>query len=377
MQILMEIPFGIVIADAEGIIQNTNEKFRKLFFEANNPLEGQHLDSLFTVSSKQKFADFLSDLRNEDLSENQLSNQLFEIADDQKKQWPMELGVFYSEEFDKQLLIGILESQTYSLDHREKLKKQVELKNKLKDELEQETELNDMKSRFLSIASHEFRTPLAGILSSLNLINRYLTADEQNWNKHKNKAKISNHLKKIDESVKNLTAILNKFLSLGNIEKGEIPVKFVKIDLVKVLKDHATQFQNLTKKGQTIHYQHQGKPGPIFQDRYLLKNILNNLLSNAIKFSPENSEIYLKSIFSGDEIKIEIRDKGIGIPVADQKRIFRRFFRAKNALSYQEGTGLGLNIVKQYVELMGGTIEFESEENNGTTFEINLPNQIK
>jgi hypothetical protein len=246
---------------------------------------------------------------------------------------------------------------------------------KKKASKEQENELFEMKTRFLSIASHEFRTPLAGILSSLNLINRYLEADQQAWLKFKNKEKVENHLSKINESVKNLTTILSKFLALGNIEKGDIPVKFTSFDLKKTIESQRSQFQQISKPGQKILYHHKGKETSVFLDKYLLKNIMNNLFSNAIKFSHENAEIQLRSELQGDTIKIEISDNGIGIPEEDQNKIFSRFHRAGNALSFQEGTGLGLSIVKNYVGLMNGSITFESKLNRGTTFYITLPNR--
>jgi signal transduction histidine kinase len=95
---------------------------------------------------------------------------------------------------------------------------------------------------------------------------------------------------------------------------------------------------------------------------------MNNLLSNAIKFSPENTEIKIISEITGNSLQIEISDQGIGIPAKDQKKVFRRFFRASNALINEEGTGLGLNIVQKYTELMSGNISFKSTENSGSTF---------
>lgn len=238
---------------------------------------------------------------------------------------------------------------------------------------EQEFELSALKTNFLSIASHEFKTPLAGILSSLNLINRYLDADHQAWCRFRNKEKVENHLNKINESVKNLNTILDKFLALGNIEKGEIPVSYIHFNLKKFLNTQRSQFQQTAKPGQKINYLHRGKETNVFLDKYLFRNIMNNLLSNAIKFSHENSEIQLISEITNDAIIIEVRDQGIGIPREDQDKIFSRFFRAANAVSYQEGTGLGLSIVKNYVGLLDGQITFESRQHQGTIFCIRIP----
>lgn len=250
----------------------------------------------------------------------------------------------------------------------EKLKVQLNKKELIIKELEQQSELSEMKSRFLSIASHEFKTPLTGILSSLNLIDRYLDADIQNWRKFKNREKVENHLLNINESVKNLTTILNNFLSLRNLEQGEIPVNNINFDIKEMLEGQQLQFQQICKTGQQILYLHKGKKKNVYLDKHLFKNIMNNLLSNAIKFSPENTEIEIISEITGNSLQVEISDQGVGIPAKEQKKIFRRFFRASNALINEEGTGLGLNIVKKYTELMNGDISFKSTENSGTTF---------
>jgi signal transduction histidine kinase len=208
-------------------------------------------------------------------------------------------------------------------------------------------------------------------------MSRYLNASDSDFASLNNKAKIEKHIDKISESVKNLTTILNKFLALGNIEKGEIPIKYSRFDIKKTLESQTSLFQQICKPGQKINYSHKGEVTKVFLDVYLLKNILNNLLSNAIKFSPENTDIQFTSIVHKNEIQLIVSDEGIGIPAAEQKFIFRRFYRAKNALSFQEGTGLGLNIVVKYVELMEGNVAMESIENVGTTFRVTFKNVKK
>jgi len=189
----------------------------------------------------------------------------------------------------------------------------------------------------------------------------------------KNRKKLENHLNNMHASVKNMTAILNKFLSLGNLEKGEIPVMNIRFSIRKMLKDHVAQFQQICKAGQQIIYVHKGRNTMVYLDKHIFKNIMNNLLSNAIKFSPEHSEIELTSSIKKNQLTIKLTDKGIGIPAGDQQKIFRRFFRATNALINQEGTGLGLHIVKKYTDLLNGDVFFKSEENSGTTFELTFP----
>lgn len=274
---------------------------------------------------------------------------------------------------NKTVFIGSVSGQENISKLGTELERQKSKVDEMEDKLEQENELSEMKSRFLSIASHEFRTPLAGILSSLNLINRYKNAELTAWFQINNHTKIENHLNKIHESVRNLTTIINKFLALGNIAKGEIPVKYSPFNLEEALMNQKNQIQEIGKPGQIIKYKHLGSTSQVSLDQHLFKNIINNLLSNALKFSHEQSEIQMKSEINEKEIKLMIKDEGIGIPQKEQNKIFRRFYRANNALTFEEGTGLGLNIVKKYVELMNGRISFESKENFGTTFYITFP----
>lgn len=243
--------------------------------------------------------------------------------------------------------------------------------------MDHEIELSDMKSRFLSIASHEFKTPLTGILSSLNLIDRYIQSDTKSWKGFKDHEKVANHLSKIRESANNLSNILNKFLSLENIEKGEIPVKYTHFDLKKALDERKSQFQQLCRQGQKIHYLHKSNESKVYLDKYLLKNILNNLLSNAIKFSPYSTDIKILSAVTHGEITIEVSDQGMGIPEEEQRKVFRPFYRAANAPSTHEGTGLGLSIVSRYVKLMDGRIDLKSIKDKGTTFIIAFPNKLE
>lgn len=247
-------------------------------------------------------------------------------------------------------------------------------KELIKNGQETDPELEELKARFLSIAAHEFKTPLTGILSSLNLIDRYLDSDSANWARFKHHGKVESHLRKIKESATNLSATLNKFLSIRSIEKGEIPLKPMVIDLKKALNRQVMQMQMVAKPDQTIHYVHTSKKTRVTIDKYMLRNILNNLLSNAIKFSPPGSEIQVTSAADQRKIRIELKDPGIGIPEAEQKKVFQQFYRAGNAGISEEGTGLGLYIVQHYIQRLDGNIEVQSAINKGTTIRITLPN---
>ncbi len=227
--------------------------------------------------------------------------------------------------------------------------------------LEKEKELSELKSRFVTMASHEFRTPLSTILSSVSLISKYNDPGQDE--------KRFKHIERIKSSVNNLTSILNDFLSLGKLEEGKIQSSPSTFNLVSFSQELVNELREVTKKGQVIHYNHEGDSEMVFLDKNLTRNICINLLSNAIKYSGEGSEIQFLTFIKNNSIKIEITDQGIGIPQTEQQHIFERFFRAKNAGNIQ-GTGLGLNIVKKYVDLLNGEIQFFSINEKGTTFTV-------
>lgn len=229
--------------------------------------------------------------------------------------------------------------------------------------LNKERNLNEMKSRFVSMASHEFRTPLSTILSSISLVDRYEGAEERE--------KRNKHIDRIKSSVKNLTEILNDFLSLEKLEAGKVEVNPTSFDLKQFCEETAEELQIVVKNGQQIVYRHiQGDP-EITADKQLLRNILINMLNNAIKYSKPNGIIEFSSDTSAT-VSLEIKDHGIGIPDEDQKQLFERFFRAGNVTTIQ-GTGLGLNIVRRYTKLLNGEINFTSKLDEGTTFTITFP----
>lgn len=235
----------------------------------------------------------------------------------------------------------------------------------LKRALSKEQELNQLKSRFVSTASHEFRTPLSTILSSASLISRYTAPGTED--------KRAKHVERIKSAVQNLTGILNDFLSISKLEEGGVEHQPELLDIVHVIHNIIDEMKGITRRGQVINYQHEGNQEVILDPRFI-KNIVINLLSNAIKYSHENAEIVIKTIFKNNNLQLTVIDSGIGIPEEEQEHLFERFFRAKNAFNLQ-GTGLGLNIVKRYVDLMQGQISYQSKLNVGTTFEVLLPNQ--
>ncbi|MEM1136832.1 MAG: ATP-binding protein [Bacteroidota bacterium] len=234
--------------------------------------------------------------------------------------------------------------------------------------LEKEKELNELKSRFVTMASHEFKTPLSTILSSSSLIAKYTENSGQE--------KRIKHVNRIQTNVKQLNRLLNDFLTIGKLEEGKTINDPVLFDLVKLGKMTAEEMQLQAKDNQQVVFKVVGNTRKVFLDEQLIKNILNNLLSNAIKYSPNGKDVFLNFIFKETSVVLEIKDHGIGIPENEQEHLFGRFFRAKNTTNIQ-GTGLGLNIVKKYVELIGGKIDFKSKLNAGTTLWVTLNTNSK
>jgi len=213
------------------------------------------------------------------------------------------------------------------------------------------------------MTSHEFRTPLTTMMSSLSLIIKY---GEKNDKENQLK-----HIGKIKTSINNLTDILNDFLSISKLEEGEIRNMPGDLNLKIFLSEILPEMQSMTKGGQKINLKYSGGE-IVFIDKNLLKNILFNLISNAIKFSADGEPIGIAIKVLKASIIISVKDNGIGISKEDQKHLFETFFRGQNATHIQ-GTGLGLNIITKYAELMNGSLDFESIENKGTTFTITIP----
>jgi len=267
------------------------------------------------------------------------------------------------------MAIQKMEQTNQNLQNEIKERKNIEealrkSQNELEQGLKKEKQLNELKSRFVSLASHEFRTPLSTILSSASLIEKYQREDQQD--------RRIKHINRIKSAVQNLTNILNDFLSIEKLDEGLIRSNPSTFDLRIFCEKMQEDMQQEAKEGQVITYEHKGESTHVYLDNQLLTNILINLLSNAIKYSHAGDQIALHSEITKDHICIKVKDEGIGIPEHEHEHMFERFFRAHNATNIK-GTGLGLSIVKKYVELMNGNISFVSKEHEGTTFMIFFP----
>ncbi len=239
-------------------------------------------------------------------------------------------------------------------------------KEEVNEALKAEKELGELKSRFVTMASHEFRTPLSTILTSAFLLEKYNDVHEP--------AKREKHVQRIKTAVADMRSILEDFLSLGKLDEGMVKAAIAVVpaeECFAIVKDVVHEMEGVFKPGQKVQCTSKGN-GEVPIDKQLLKNILMNLLSNAIKFSSDNSIIKTDSAVVNNQLQIAVQDNGIGISKEDLQHLFERFFRARNAGNIQ-GTGLGLHIVVKYLDLMNGTIEVQSELNKGTTFTIHIP----
>jgi PAS domain S-box-containing protein len=229
--------------------------------------------------------------------------------------------------------------------------------------LQAEQELGELKSRFVSMASHEFRTPLTAVLTSADLIAEFPGGHQQ-----VQRLKYVDHIR---TSVQHLNNILEEFLSVGRIEEGKIKANPANLNLDSLVEETVADVQGLLKAGQTIDWQVHC-PIPVRLDASLLRKILMNLLSNALKYSGENAVTIVRAGCQGQELTITVQDHGVGISKEDQAHLFEQFFRAPGTIT-EPGTGLGLYIITKYLELMGGTIDLQSAPGQGTTVTIALP----
>jgi len=373
---------GILMTDSQGKIIAINPFALKEFGYAKEELIGEKIEVLIPMRYHSKHVDHRDTYFHKPQTRPMgLGMDLFASRKD-GSEFPVEVSLGnYSINGDK-IVIAFISNITVRKQAESDIKKlydelestveqrtselthamhQLELsKEDLSRALEKEKELSELKSRFVSMASHEFRTPLSTVLSSSYLIQKYTSEEDQ--------PKREKHLQRIVSSVNMLTDILNDFLSLGKIEEGKIQVRITEFNIEELVTAIVGEIKNNLKKQQTIRYHHTGKT-LVSMDSALMKHILLNLVSNASKFSPENSPIEVKTMNDGDTLVLSVKDYGMGISKEDQKHLMERFFRGANAGNIQ-GTGLGLHIISKYAELMNGIVKCHSELEKGTEFTI-------
>jgi len=394
---------GIIVVDKAGIILVANPIAEEMFGYSKHELTGMPLEQLLPERFRGTHLSFRSQFNDKPVPRRMGMGRDLAALKKDGKEFPVEISLSYSRAQGNFIAIAFItdisqrkraeealkQSEEQLIIYATELEKKVEARTKdlnasiermereiadrkraeeeVKKALEKERELNELKSKFVSIASHEFRTPLSTILSSISLVEQYNQKGEPE--------KASKHTQRVRSSVNHLTGILNDLLSLGKLEEGKLDVKIGPIDMVSLFEDIKEEMKVQLKEGQSIIVDCQVAGRSLSSDPGILRNILFNLLSNASKYSESGKRIFLTCKLEANGVTIAIRDEGIGIPEEDKKHMFDRFFRASN-VSNVPGTGLGLNIVKRYTELLNGSITFSSKNGEGTTFTISIPNEI-
>jgi signal transduction histidine kinase len=254
-------------------------------------------------------------------------------------------------------------SLRYAIERGEIVKQLKDSEQRLSQALEQEQKLNLLKSNFIAIASHEFRTPMTTIRSSVELLQFNLKLTEEKRN---------TYFDLIKAAINRIVHLMDEVLLLGSTEAGGLKYNPAPLNLEKFCRELIAAVQVNTNEQYVITFSHQGNCNLVEMDEKLLKYIFNNLLSNAIKYSPEGGKIQFDLNAQADTVTFQVQDQGIGIPPEDQLNLFEAFHRCSNVGKIQ-GTGLGLAIAKKCVDLHQGHIQVTSEVNVGTTFTVVLP----
>ncbi|MDG1476194.1 MAG: PAS domain-containing sensor histidine kinase [Vicingaceae bacterium] len=375
---------GMVVTNNRGVIELVNPRLLELFGYKQEELIGKRIEILVPDAVKANHSQHREGYVKKPQDRRMGSDMNLLAQRKDKSKFSVEIGLNHCYVNEDLKVVAIVTDITERVEAQQKLKNvNVELEQKVKirtQELEEnqkkiektldkERELNELKSRFVSMASHEFRTPLSTILSSATLVGKYEKEDQ--------KEKREKHLDRIKSSVKNLTSILNDFLSIDKLEDGKISINRTQFLFSELINEAVGEMEYFLKQDQFISVNNSIEVNQLVEsDRNVIKNILINLLSNASKYSADGKEIFLSINLIDNNVQIDIKDNGIGIPKEEQAKVFtNRFFRAGNVTNI-EGTGLGLTIVKKYLSILGGDISFKSVQYEGTTFSITLPNII-
>ncbi|MEN5436373.1 PAS domain-containing sensor histidine kinase [Sphingobacterium faecium] len=374
---------GIITIDNRGLIESINPAASSLFGYSDHEVIGNNVSMLMPEPDHSRHDSYIDNYKR--TGHKKIIGIGREVLGRKKDgtTFPFRLAVSEVWYKNRNIFTGFIHDLTREKAAENRLKKHaVELEQKVSERtkdlimlvselektkaevsksLEKEKELGQLKSRFVSMASHEFRTPLSSVQLSASLIDKYIEKPDF--------ASVLKHTGKIKSSVQLLTSILNDFLSLEKLEAGVVTVNKQMINVVGLAEEITEEMQLICKKNQHIVYQHTGEVGLFMMDSNLLKNTVVNLISNAIKYSGEDTFIEFNTIIEDNICIITVRDNGIGIPQEDQINLFEPFFRAHNTGNIP-GTGLGLNIVRRYVHLMEGLLEYKSAINEGAFFKM-------
>ncbi|HMR18294.1 MAG TPA: PAS domain-containing sensor histidine kinase [Sphingobacterium sp.] len=370
---------GIITIDSMGIVESINPAALRLFGYEASEVIGNNISMLMPEPDKSRHDGYIDNYKT--TGKKKIIGIGREVRGLRKDGTTFPFRLAVSEVFykNRRIFTGIIHDLTNEKEAKERLLKHTEeleevVRERTKDlislvselerakadvsnSLEKEKELNQLKSRFVSMASHEFRTPLSSVQLSASLIEKYIEKPDFQA--------VTKHTARIRGAVELLNNILNDFLSLEKLEAGMVVVKKSMINVVHLGEEIVEDMQMICKKNQHIVYQHTGPNAEFLLDTHLLKSSIINLISNAIKYSGEDTFIEFSTEITDKTCTVIVKDNGIGIPEEDQVNLFEPFFRAHNTGNIP-GTGLGLNIVKRYITLMEGELEYWSAINQGT-----------
>lgn len=353
--------FGI---DTRGLINEWNRVAEELTGLSRNDAMGLKWKKSFVFSDHKKD---MIDLINQTLEGMSLTNIELPIITKSNKRLMLLISASPRRNTSNEItgIIFVGQNITELTDYRNNLERKVEARtHELNIALNKEKELVQMKSQFVSIASHEFRTPLTSITIAAGYIKKY-------------KAKLSEQeidlkLENIEKQVGHMTYLLDDILLIGKAEAGKLPVTKKEVNIVHFFENLNQEMERSTGGTHHIRFIHQLSNNTIITDEKLLRNIFINVLTNAIKFSPDADEITITIRSEEGYCTISVKDEGIGIPASDLKNLFNPFSRGSNTMAI-EGTGLGLSIIKKAVELLNGRITLQSSLGKGTEVNIELP----
>jgi len=391
---------GIILTNGRGYIELVNPAAERMFGYTANELNGQPVEILIPGSFRPGHQALREGFHKKPSNRSMGANRDLFALKKNGEEFPVEISLSHYKKNDELFVIAFivditlrkeaertlvkkqneLEKVTFEIrklntelekkvDERthilkEALEKLEQSQTELHEALDKEKMLNEIKSRFVSMASHEFRTPLSAVLSSASLISKYTKEDDQE--------KRNKHIDRIKDSVKHLNDILEDFLSLGKLDEGRISTDPSEFKLPEMIAETLGEVKVVLKPGQKFNFKYEGEE-KISADKKLLRNILINLISNAAKFSEVDTPITISAKSDNEINTITVTDKGIGISAKDQEHLFTMFYRASNVTNIQ-GTGLGLHIVKRYLDLINGTVNLQSTLGKGTSITITFPN---
>lgn len=370
---------GLVVVDGKGSILMHNPRMATMFGYAAGALNDLTIEDLLPEAARARHVHHRAAYEQKPVQRSMGRGMDLWGRRQDGSVFPVEVSLNHFTVDDKHYVMGLVTDITLRHKAEEELQRSNqeledrveqrtaelrEAEHSVREALEKERELHALKSRFVAMASHEFRTPLSTIMGSVDLIGRYAGGDE----------KVEKHVSRIRTKVRELTAMLNEFLSLERIEQGHVQASPVEFDIVYQCIEQLEELRGLAKSGQSIDYDHGGEERSLTTDRQMLGHVITNLVTNALKYSPEHTRIALRTSIANGRLSITVEDHGMGIPIEDQQHLFERFFRGSNVMTIQ-GTGLGLNIVKRYLDLLGGDITFTSAPGR-TVFRVDMPQRL-